>query len=78
LVGVGETGRDGAGPERWGLRGEREGRGKANAGPFAGKAKGPAFRALAAARPAKGDKLPRAALIVSRSEPIVASTAEGS
>ena len=36
---------------------------------------------LAAARPAKGgeaDKFPRAALIVSRSEPIVASTADGS
>ena len=43
-----------------------------------GRGEGPAFRALAAARPAKGDKLPRAALIVSRSEPIVASTAEGS
>jgi len=39
---------------------------------------GPAFRALAAARPAKGDKLPRAALIVSRSELMVASTADGS
>src|SRR5262249_11915000 len=38
-------------------------------------------RALAAARSAKGgeaDKLPRAALIDSRSEPTVASTAEGS
>ena len=52
---------------------------KSDRGALAGsRGEGPAFRALAAARPAKGDKLPRAALIVSRSEPIVASTAEGS
>jgi hypothetical protein len=49
----------------------------ANRGPLAARGEGPAVRALAAARPAKGDQ-PRAALIVSRSEPIVASTADGS
>ena len=68
------------GPAGGSGRGE-EGGGGRDAGPFAGGAKGPAFWALAAARPAKGgaaDKLPRAALIVSRSELMVASTAEGS